>query len=129
MFSFFKTELFILHLSDHTCHQLQNTSRSINMHGGIEKMDPNITIPDTWAENSNHNIQESQGESANTSLPCESLRNTRAHPKVNNEALLPIRLNCLLHCQGYSISRGSLVLAFRSKLRKDMQNLFRLHKL
>eukprot|EP00094_Tigriopus_californicus_P013682 TCALIF_13239-PA protein Name:"Similar to TEKT3 Tektin-3 (Bos taurus)" AED:0.18 eAED:0.18 QI:297/0.57/0.5/1/0.42/0.5/8/0/424 len=45
---------------DHTCHQLQNTSRAINMHGGIEKMDPNVSIPDTWAENSNHNIQESQ---------------------------------------------------------------------
>lgn len=45
---------------DHTCHQLQNTSRAINLHGGIEKMDPNVSIPDTWAENSNHNIQESQ---------------------------------------------------------------------
>ena len=52
----------IFHFSDHTCHQLQNTSRSINVHGGIEKMDPNVSIPDTWAENSNHNIQESQGE-------------------------------------------------------------------
>ncbi len=47
--------------SDHTCHQLQNTSRGINVHGGIEKMDPNVSIPDTWAENSNHNIQDSQG--------------------------------------------------------------------
>eukprot|EP00095_Tigriopus_kingsejongensis_P012014 maker-scaffold1285_size50744-snap-gene-0.13 protein:Tk12014 transcript:maker-scaffold1285_size50744-snap-gene-0.13-mRNA-1 annotation:"Tektin-3" len=47
---------------DHTCHQLQNTSRAINLHGGVEKMDPNVSIPDTWAENSNHNIQESQGE-------------------------------------------------------------------
>ena len=51
--------------TDHTCHQLQNTSRSINMHGGIEKMDPNISIPDTWAENSNHNIQDSQCELCN----------------------------------------------------------------
>lgn len=47
--------------ADHTCHQLQNQSRGINVHGGIEKMDPNVSIPDTWAENSNHNIQESQG--------------------------------------------------------------------
>ena len=48
-------------VSDHHCHQLQNTSRAINVHGGIEKMDPNVSIPDTWAENSTHNIQDSQG--------------------------------------------------------------------
>jgi len=48
--------------TDHTCHQLQNTSRAINVHGGIEKMDPNVSIPETWAESSNRNIQESQSE-------------------------------------------------------------------
>lgn len=46
---------------DHHCHQLQNSSRAINVHGGIEKMDPNVSIPDTWAENSTHNVTDSQG--------------------------------------------------------------------
>ncbi len=46
---------------DHHCHQLQNSSRAINIHSGIEKMDPNVSIPDTWAENSTFNVQESQG--------------------------------------------------------------------
>ena len=46
---------------DHTCHQMKNTSRNINIHGGIDKQDPNVSIPDTWAENSNRNIQDSQG--------------------------------------------------------------------
>merc|ERR1719420_176771 len=45
---------------DHTCHQMQNTSRAINLHGGIEKVDPNISIPETWADFSNRNIQASQ---------------------------------------------------------------------
>ena len=27
---------------DHTCHNLQNTSRAINLHGGIEKVKENI---------------------------------------------------------------------------------------
>ena len=45
---------------DHTCHNLQNTSRAINLHGGIEKVDPNISIPETWADFSNRNIQASQ---------------------------------------------------------------------
>ena len=41
--------------------QMKNTSRNINIHGGIDKQDPNVSIPDTWAENSNRNIQDSQG--------------------------------------------------------------------
>ena len=45
---------------DHTCHNLMNTSRAINLHGGIEKVDPNISIPETWADFSNRNIQASQ---------------------------------------------------------------------
>ena len=40
---------------------MKNTSRNINIHGGIDKQDPNVSIPDTWAENSNRNIQDSQG--------------------------------------------------------------------
>ena len=51
---------------DHTCHQMKNTSRNINIHGGVEKLDPNISIPETWAENSNTNIQSSQGKNNNT---------------------------------------------------------------
>ena len=39
---------------------MRNTSRNINLHGGVEKMDPNVSIPETWAEHSNRNIQESQ---------------------------------------------------------------------
>ena len=41
---------------------MKNTSRNINIHGGIDKQDPNVSIPDTWAENSNRNIQDSQGK-------------------------------------------------------------------
>jgi len=51
---------------DHTCHQMKNTSRNINIHGGVEKLDPNISIPETWAENSNTNIQSSQGARSNS---------------------------------------------------------------
>ena len=48
---------------------MKNTSRGINLHGGIEKIDPNISIPDTWAENSNRNIQDSQGELVREAKP------------------------------------------------------------
>ena len=36
--------------------------RSINLHGGIEKVDSNISIPESWAHFSHNNIQSSQGE-------------------------------------------------------------------
>ena len=39
---------------------MSNSSRNINIYGGIDKLDPNISIPDTWASNSNRNIQDSQ---------------------------------------------------------------------
>uniref|UniRef100_A0A1B6C9Y6 Tektin n=1 Tax=Clastoptera arizonana TaxID=38151 RepID=A0A1B6C9Y6_9HEMI len=47
---------------DNMCHQLNNFSRGINYYGGVESYDPTITVPESWAENSNHIIQRSQGE-------------------------------------------------------------------
>lgn len=47
---------------DSVCHQLNNFSRGINYYGGIEKYDPTICVPETWAENSNRIIQRSQSE-------------------------------------------------------------------
>ena len=41
---------------------MNNRSRNINIYGGIDKLDPNISIPDTWAQNSNRNIQDSQSK-------------------------------------------------------------------
>ena len=46
--------------------QMTNNSRNINIFGGIDKLDPNISIPDTWAANSNRNIQDSQSKFVST---------------------------------------------------------------
>ena len=40
---------------------MSNNDRNISIHGGIDKLDPNVSVPDSWAENSNRNIQDSQG--------------------------------------------------------------------
>lgn len=45
---------------DNTVQKLQNSSRSINLHGGIEKVDANVSIPETWVDFSHRNIQDSQ---------------------------------------------------------------------
>lgn len=47
---------------DGVCHQLRNTSRGINFHDGIERVDNTTSVPLSWAEFSNYNIQRSQSE-------------------------------------------------------------------
>ena len=42
------------------CHNVMIIIRAINLHGGIEKVDPSVSIPETWADFSNRNIQASQ---------------------------------------------------------------------
>ncbi len=59
---------------------MKNTSRSINLHGGIEKIDPNISIPDTWAEHSNRNIQESQSKLYIVLAPYHKIDSTLSQP-------------------------------------------------
>lgn len=49
---------------DNTCHDLRNTSRGINYHDGIERVDNTMSVPDSWAKFSNDNIQRSQSERA-----------------------------------------------------------------
>lgn len=49
---------------DNTSHQLRNTSRGIQYHDGIERVDNTTSVPETWAKFSNDNIQRSQSERA-----------------------------------------------------------------
>lgn len=53
--------------TDNLCHQMTNFSRGINYYGGIERYDPTVSNPDTWAANSNRRVQASQGERAQSS--------------------------------------------------------------
>ena len=45
---------------DHTVHQLSNKSGGINYHGGVERVDNHVSIPDSWMDFSHRNIQASQ---------------------------------------------------------------------
>jgi len=40
---------------------MNNGSCTVDIHEGVEKLDPNISQPDSWAENSHQNILDSQG--------------------------------------------------------------------
>jgi tektin-3 len=60
---------------DHRVHQLQNNSRDINLHGGIEKVDNNISIPETWADYSHRNIQASQAARSATARMISEVDN------------------------------------------------------
>jgi hypothetical protein len=65
---------------------MKNTSRGINLHGGVEKIDPNISIPDTWAEHSNRNIQESQGKQSLWAIPGDSFFKREVARGVGSES-------------------------------------------
>ena len=40
---------------------MRNYSYNIKLVGGVEKRDPNVSIPGTWSKHTNQNIKESQG--------------------------------------------------------------------
>ena len=45
---------------DHTVHQLHNSSKAINLHAGVERVDHHVSIPESWMDFSHRNIQASQ---------------------------------------------------------------------
>ncbi|KAM8729176.1 tektin-3 [Acanthopagrus schlegelii] len=49
---------------DDRCHHLRNTSDSIGYYRGIERLDPSLSLPDSWSKFTDDNILLSQGERA-----------------------------------------------------------------
>ncbi|GLG93766.1 Tektin-3 [Gryllus bimaculatus] len=47
---------------DRFAHELQNCSRGLRFHGGIEQFDPTLSTQEEWADNSNKTIQRAQLE-------------------------------------------------------------------
>ncbi|XP_064597816.1 tektin-3-like [Liolophura sinensis] len=55
---------FTAHNLDSACHQLRNSSRGIAYRNGVNHIDNTVSVPETWANFSNNNIQRSQSERA-----------------------------------------------------------------
>ncbi|XP_059386264.1 tektin-3-like [Carassius carassius] len=49
---------------DDRCHHLRNTSDGISYYRGIDRMDPSISLPDSWSKFTDDNILHSQSERA-----------------------------------------------------------------
>ncbi|XP_048869956.1 tektin-3 [Brienomyrus brachyistius] len=49
---------------DSRCRQLRNTSDGISFHRGIERLDPSLSLPDSWSKFTDDNILRSQSERA-----------------------------------------------------------------
>ncbi|XP_028264254.1 tektin-3 [Parambassis ranga] len=49
---------------DDRCHHLRNTSDGIGYYRGIDRLDPSISLPDSWSKFSDDNILHSQSERA-----------------------------------------------------------------
>ena len=54
---------------------MNNGSCTVDIHEGVEKLDPNISQPDSWAENSHQNILDSQGICIPNMYECVSMYN------------------------------------------------------
>ena len=59
---------------DHTVHQLSNKSGGINYHGGVERVDNHVSIPDSWMDFSHRNIQASQAARSATQRLMSEVR-------------------------------------------------------
>lgn len=55
---------FVAQSLDETCHTLRNSSRGIAYHNGVQRIDNTTSVPESWAQFSNNNIQRSQSERA-----------------------------------------------------------------
>ncbi|XP_025104496.1 tektin-3-like isoform X1 [Pomacea canaliculata] len=51
---------------DEVCHGLRNSSRGLAFRNGVERMDPTVSVPETWARFSNDNLQRSLSERASS---------------------------------------------------------------
>ena len=54
---------------------MNNTSHNVSTHGGVDKVDPNVSVPETWAEKSYRNIQDSKSTYAYISTCTKSFDN------------------------------------------------------
>ena len=81
----------MFYLIDHACHQMKNTSRKINLHGGVEKLDPNVSIPATWADHSNNDINSSQSKFK--ILYCKCMN---SHKIEHKKFITDLKIICLL---------------------------------
>ncbi|KAG7491380.1 hypothetical protein MATL_G00003070 [Megalops atlanticus] len=52
------------HRIDDRCHQLRNTSDGISYYRGIERLDPSVSLPESWSRFTDTNILHSQSERA-----------------------------------------------------------------
>lgn len=49
---------------DTLCHQLNNSSRGIQYYAGVERFNPNVSVPQSWADGSSNIVKRSQTERA-----------------------------------------------------------------
>lgn len=73
---------FVAQTLDENCHGLRNSSRGIAYHNGVDRIDNTLSVPETWAQFSNNNIQRSQSERAaskNMRNEIESVLNSCAN--------------------------------------------------
>ncbi|CAL4119921.1 unnamed protein product, partial [Meganyctiphanes norvegica] len=108
---------------DHTAHGLHNHSAAITYYPGIERVDNTVSVPDTWAEFSNRNIQQSQSErSASQRLRAEVEALVAATHQDMWTAWSSSNTN-LTHRAGETNDTRNKMLAHRNRVQQEMNDL------
>ncbi|KAK8742847.1 hypothetical protein OTU49_001696, partial [Cherax quadricarinatus] len=110
---------------DHTQHSLHNYSAAITYYPGIERVDNTVSVPETWAELSNRNIQQSQSERSSSQRLRQEVDSLIAATHQDMWMAWSSSNTCLTHRAGETGDTRNKLLAHRDRVQREMNDLER----
>ncbi|XP_063606603.1 tektin-3 [Penaeus vannamei] len=110
---------------DHTQHSLHNHSAGITYYPGIERVDNTVSVPDTWAEFSNRNIQQSQSERNSSQRLRQEVEALIAATHQDMWTAWSTSNTTLTQRLGESNDTRNKLLAHRDRVQREMNDLER----
>ncbi|XP_076061022.1 tektin-3-like [Oratosquilla oratoria] len=108
---------------DHTAHRLHNHSAAITYYPGIERIDNTVSVPESWTEFSNRNIQQSQSERNSSQRMRSEVESLVASTHQEIWSAWSTSNTSLTHRSGESNDTRNRLLAHRDKVQQEMNDL------
>ncbi|KAK8383060.1 hypothetical protein O3P69_011523 [Scylla paramamosain] len=102
---------------DSTQHSLYNHSPAITYYPGIERVDNTVSVPETWAEHTNRNIQQSQSERSGSQRARQDVDSLIAATHQDMWTSWSSSNTALTHRLGESNDTRNKLLGHRDKVR------------
>ncbi|KAK8383059.1 hypothetical protein O3P69_011523 [Scylla paramamosain] len=110
---------------DSTQHSLYNHSPAITYYPGIERVDNTVSVPETWAEHTNRNIQQSQSERSGSQRARQDVDSLIAATHQDMWTSWSSSNTALTHRLGESNDTRNKLLGHRDKVQREMNDLER----